>query len=193
MTQPTPTLIVCPTSHMDWDWKETFEQYYKQSSNGVQIILSSAALLFASEPGFYFSVAELGWLQRYLVDQPLTFFVPHNLCLMGGAITSPDNLVCDGEVFVRSYLVGRQWAQSIGLGSKLANVAWLPDDFGHDPELPIILSAMGLNAVAFARVPGAFPNYNKPLDHSASLACSLMSNGVAFNWEASDTSTVFAH
>jgi len=196
MTQPT-SLIVCPTSHMDWDWINSFEEYYKTDINGgdgtvpVQVILDAATSLL-SKSDFYFSVAELGWIQRYLVDQPGAFS-SSNLTLLGGAITSPDNIVCDGEVFVRAYLVGRQWAQSAGLSPVVANVCWVPDDFGHDPELPVILSAMALTAVAFARVPGAFPNFNSPIGGGSSLACTLMSQGVAFNWQASDSSTVFAH
>jgi len=26
------SLIVCPTSHMDWDWNYTFEEYYKNAT-----------------------------------------------------------------------------------------------------------------------------------------------------------------
>ncbi len=205
MAQPN-SLIVCPTSHMDWDWLVSFEEYYKTeffspqvgTQGPVQCILDAACRLLASENSFFFSVAELGWLQRYLVDAGGTLAdapgVAQALCLMGGAITSPDNLVCDGEVFVRAYLVGRQWARSVGLGAAVADVAWLPDDFGHDPELPVILSAMGLSAVGFARVPGSFPLYNAPCDQTEeSVACTLMAQGVAFHWQASDASSVFAH
>ncbi|HEU4836414.1 MAG TPA: hypothetical protein VFS90_18435 [Pyrinomonadaceae bacterium] len=198
MTQPT-SLIVCPTSHMDWDWINSFEEYFKTNVGGgagtgpVQAILDAATTLLLTENGFYFSVAELGWIQRYLVPQQGILFGSLNLSLLGGAITSPDNIVCDGEVYVRTYLVGRRWARSAGLSPVVANVSWMPDDFGHDPELPVILSAMGLVAVAFARVPGAFPNYNAPIGGGSSLACTLMSQGVAFNWQASDNSQVFAH
>lgn len=201
MTQP-KSLIVCPTSHMDWDWISSFEEYYKTSVGGtatgpVQQILDAAVSLFGNEDSFFFSVAELGWVQRYLVDQgdtpPSPSTIPPNFCLMGGAITSPDNIVCDGEVFVRAYLVGRQWARSVGLEASIQNVCWMPDDFGHDPEVPVILSAMGLPTVGFARVPGAFPNFDLPLDKRPSLACELMKEGVAFNWQAGDGSYVFAH
>jgi alpha-mannosidase len=176
---------------MDWDWIDSFEEYYKMNTAGgggdgpgpapVQAILDAATSLFQSESAFYFSVAELGWIQRYLVDQQGGLVSSLKLSLLGGAITSPDNLVCDGEVYVRTYLVGRQWAESAGLGPVIANVSWMPDDFGHDPELPVILSAMGLTAVAFARVPGAFPIFALPIDGGSSLACTLMSQGVAFN------------
>jgi len=200
MTQPT-NLFVCPTSHMDWDWTITFEQYYKLGTGNsgtasVQSILDAAVSLYGSGTDL-FNVAELGWVQRYLVDQGGTLAGSPNLAralrLMGGAVTSPDNIVCGGEVFVRGYLIGRQWAQSMGLWSNIANVSWMPDDFGHDPELPIILSAMGLTAVGFARCPGAFPLFAQPLDKGASLACSLLAEGLAFNWQASDGSMVFAH
>jgi alpha-mannosidase len=184
---------------MDWDWINSFEEYYKTNIGGVagtapvQAILDAATSLLGSESTFCFSVAELGWIQRYFVDQQAGLFDSGNLTLLGGAITSPDNIVCDGEVYVRTYLVGWQWVQSTGLSLAIANVSWMPDDFGHDPELPVILSAMGLAAVAFARVPGAFPNYNSPINGGSSLACTLMSQGVAFNWQASDNSIVFAH
>jgi alpha-mannosidase len=201
MAQP-KSLIVCPTSHMDWDWTISFEEYYKVSTGEtnefpVQQILNAAFTLFGSENDFSFSVAEIGWLQRFLVDSigvlPPAPHLMNALCLMGGAITSPDNIVCDGEVFVRAYLVGRQWVQTVGLEAAISNVSWLPDDFGHDPELPVILSAMGLSAVAFARVPGAFPTYNVPICGQPSMACALMAAGVAFNWQATDGSSVFAH
>ena len=187
---------------MDWDWTISFEEYYKVSSGiknefPVQKILNAAVTLFSSEQEFLFSVAEIGWLQRFLVDPigvlPPASHLMNALCLMGGAITSPDNIVCDGEVFVRAYLVGRQWAQTVGLEAAISNVSWMPDDFGHDPELPVILSAMGLSAVGFARVPGAFPTYNVPICGQPSMACALMAAGVAFNWQASDGSSVFAH
>ena len=64
MAQPT-SLIVCPTSHMDWDWISSFEEYYKKTKSGagtgpVQSILDAAVRLFGSESTFFFSVAELG-------------------------------------------------------------------------------------------------------------------------------------
>jgi hypothetical protein len=34
MAQPT-NLIVCPTSHMDWDWNSSFEEYFKQTTGGA--------------------------------------------------------------------------------------------------------------------------------------------------------------
>lgn len=204
MAQPA-TLIVCPTSHMDWDWNSSFEEYFKQTTGGagtgpVQKVLSHAFKLFTSEPTFRFSLAEVAWLQRYLVHRsgnPPEELVG-KLSFLGGGITSPDNLVCNGEVFVRNYLLGRAWVKSLGLAQALENVSWLPDDFGHDPELPVILSAMSLGAVGFARVPGAFPNYYVRIDPKTSavqpsMACELMASGVAFNWIATDGSSVFAH
>lgn len=62
MAQPA-TLIVSPTSHMDWDWNSSFEEYFKQTTGGagtgpVQKVLSQAFKLFTSKPTFRFSLAK---------------------------------------------------------------------------------------------------------------------------------------
>lgn len=205
----TPTsLIVCPTSHMDWDWIGTFEEYYKigpsdsqfgssATKGAVQHALSNAFTLMTATPPSPFSLAELGWLQRFLIDRagsgPPAAALADQFQLLGGGITSPDDIVCNGEVFVRNYLLGRQWIADLGLSESLVNVCWVPDSFGHDAELPVILQAMGLSAVGFARCPGAFPNFNSPTTGEASMACQLMSQGVVFTWQGSDGSQVRAH
>lgn len=194
-------LVVCPTSHMDWDWNYAFEEYYKTDPSptnsgeaAVQVILETALGLTGQTFGYCYSLAELAWLQRLAADLPRPLSLPGSFAIYGGAITSPDDIVCDGEVFVRTYLVGRRWLADMDLSGHVLDICWVPDDFGHDPQLPATLTAMGLGAVGFARVPGAFPNYETPLDSSTpSLAAQLITGGVAFDWTASDGSSVFAH
>ncbi|MFP2896678.1 hypothetical protein [Corallococcus sp. 4LFB] len=171
MTSKTPFtqgILICPTTHIDWDWVYTFDQYYASNSQAsgssggrdtVQNIFNAAGSLFSRRIGFAFSVTEVGYLQRYARDNPagITAFAEagEDFCLMGGGITSPDNLVCAGELFIRNYLVGRTWAKQVGLGGNLYDSAWLPDDFGHDPQLPVVLNAMGLTTAGLSRVPGS--------------------------------------
>ena len=60
MTVPT-LLFVCPTSHMDWDWTVSFEEYYKTYAGSpdspnpargtVQSILDAAVSLVGSVSG----------------------------------------------------------------------------------------------------------------------------------------------
>lgn len=196
-------LFVCCTSHMDWDWIGTFEDYYSMGlpsssnpHNPVRYTLDQAFQLL-SAGGFQFNLAEIAWLKRWLQDNPDKLAAMaafgKNLCLMGGGITSPDNLVTHGEVFIRNYLVGHQYLQNIGLADQISNVCWIPDDFGQDPELPVVLKAMGLTGAAFWRVPGDEPGGGfSPKPFGTSIYNQLIENGVAFQWTASDGSPLTA-
>src|SRR5262249_46476406 len=150
-------MILSQSSHLDWDWLRTFEDYY---SGQVEAIFTDAVSLMAQSHGgpahYYYSIAELGYLQRFAAQNPQRLDdlrgVGADLRIVGGGITSPGTLLALGESFIRDYLVGKTW-----LDAALAlpvRAAWLPDDFGHDAQLPVALAAMGFDAVGFARVPG---------------------------------------
>ena len=200
-------VVVCPTSHLDWDWNTTFAGYGQvgQPPGGSQYVasvddvLTGAANLLTSDASFCFSLAEIGFLRAFAERNPgslaqLLAVDPERLLLMGGGITSPDNLVCHGEVFVRNYLVGRAWLASVGFSGHVGPVAWLPDDFGHDPQLPIALAAMGLQYLGVSRVPGSpQPFAIQPQDGSPSVAQQLADGGLVFEWVAADGSQVLAH
>ncbi|RYZ44002.1 MAG: hypothetical protein EOO71_01215 [Myxococcaceae bacterium] len=204
----TQGILICPTTHIDWDWVYTFDQYYASNNQAtgsvggrdtVQNIFNAASALFQRKIGFTFSVTEVGFLQRYARDNPsgIAVFAAANdaFCLMGGGITSPDNLVCAGELFIRNYLVGRTWAKQVGLEGNLYDSAWLPDDFGHDPQLPVVLNAMGLTTAGLSRVPGS-PQGSPgaaPIDPvGPSIAAQLNASGVVFQWQAGDGSRITA-
>ncbi len=198
-------LFVCSTSHLDWDWITNFEQYYaiglqQSGENPVRYTFDQMFALLGAKTGFTFSLAEMDYFRRYFVDTGAaaqqTAAAGMSLCLMGGGITSPDNLLSHGEAFIRTYLLGTQWLSSLGLGASRAPVAWLPDDFGHDPQLPIVLAALGLQAVAFSRVPGSYQGTPdaKPIAGGPSLASQLASTlGLVFPWVAADGSQVLAN
>src|SRR5215468_215608 len=163
-------VIISQSSHLDWDWRHTFETYFAGPlvdpflfllPGTVDTILSDAVGLMTQFHGsgvpYYYSVAEMGYLARFVeahpeLVQPL-HAVGQNLRIVGGGITSPDSLLPPGEAFIRDYLVGKQWVDTtLGLPIR---AAWLPDDFGLDAQLPIVLEAMGLGSVGFGRAPGA--------------------------------------
>jgi alpha-mannosidase len=200
-------VLVCPTSHLDWDWLATFAEYVEMAGppppsawvSGASAVLDSVCQVLTAKPAFCFSLAEIGFLRAFLTAMPDRLSVlksagPGRFALLGGGITSPDNLVCHGEVFIRTYLLGRQWLKSVGLEGHVAPVAWLPDDFGHDPQLPVVLEAMGLQWLGLSRVPGSpQPFANQPLDGCPSVAAQLDSEGLVFPWIASDGSQVVTH
>lgn len=217
-TTPDPTagagtLFIVSTSHMDWDWILTSEQYYQLGpnentgdsdlNNSVRHILSRAFDLIENTPNasqqlpYQYNLAEVVWIRRYK-DDPTVTPIPSvdvlqgRFHFLGGGITSPDNLVSNGEAFIRNYLVGRAYVKSIGLGSLLTDVCWIPDDFGHDPQLPIVINAMGMTATSFWRVPGnepTPPSAYTPTNRQTPMSNTLKQNST-FRWQASDGSTI---
>ena len=204
-------VIVSQSSHLDWDWRHTFDEYFQGPLTDpllfirpgtVDAILSDALGLMsashASGAHYYYSVAEMGYLQRFVEAHPDRLdslrAVGADLRIVGGGITSPDSLLPPGEAFIRDYLVGKTWVDAtLGLAIRQA---WVPDDFGHDAQLPIVLEAMGFEGVGFGRVPGVGrPTQSlgfTPPD-PGSIAARLLRHGTDFVWRAADGSTVVAH
>jgi alpha-mannosidase len=203
--------IVSQSSHLDWDWRHTFETYFAGPlmdsflflfPGPVDTILSDATDLMthagAANAHYYYSIAEIGYLARFLAAHPELAgplrAVGHDLRIVGGGITSPDNLLPPGESFIRDYLVGKTWLDG-ALGLPIRQ-AWLPDDFGHDSQLPIVLEAMGLDAVGFGRVPGvdtSLSSLGLAPPAPGSIAEELLRDGLDFTWRADDGSTALAH
>jgi alpha-mannosidase len=199
-------LLLGMDAHMDWDWLNTFQTLVftgnGDAQGSVQDIIQQAWNLMSQNQGatapYLYSVCEMGFLRAALTTNPalLTQFQQDNLAqqlsIEGGGITSPDNLLPHGEAFVRNYLAGWAWEMAtLGLP---AIYAYLPDDFGHDAQLPVMLQAMGLPAVSFSRMPGSWASsQTQPLDGSQSLYQQLMTQGADFVWQASDGSSVLAH
>jgi alpha-mannosidase len=204
-------VIISQSSHLDWDWRHTFETYFAGPlvdpflfllPGPVDTILSDAVGLMSQFHGsgvhYHYSVAEMGYLARFVQAHPELLEPLHavgqDLRIVGGGITSPDNLLPPGEAFIRDYLVGKSWVDAtLGLPIR---AAWLPDDFGHDSQLPIVLQAMGLGSVGFGRVPGVDSSarslgFQPPLP--GSIAETLLHDGLDFRWRAADGSEVLAH
>ena len=118
----TQVIILCSTAHLDWDWLATFDGYYSSdqhfgyTQHAVRdIFTQAAALLDASKnniaqpcldsnqsqlPPYYYSIAEIAYLKKFADDQPVAFQTLQNvgdrLRIVGGGITSPDNLLSHG-------------------------------------------------------------------------------------------------
>jgi alpha-mannosidase len=192
-------LILSQSSHLDWDWLRTFDEYYQRSVDGIFTDALDLLRQYHAAPHHYFySIAEMGFLQRFVTAHP-ELLQPlkdagQDLRIVGGGITSPDNLLPPGEAFIRDYLVGKTWVDAT-LGLPIRQ-AWLPDDFGHDAQLPIVLEAMGFQGVGFARVPGVdtalrFSGHDPPPPQS--MAAQLLQEGIDFVWQARDGSRTLAH
>ena len=188
-------MIFDQSSHLDYDWLVDFLTYYNTGYNGstpVKDIYPQALGLLQGSSSYFYSICEMDYFRQYLTDNPdqVASFqaVVGQLRLAGGGITSPDNLLSHGEAFIRTYLVGRMWLQDTIPALLPIRICWIPDDFGHDPELPATLQALGMTATSFWRVPGGASQAPTP-----SLIDQMYTQGLDFTWQASDQSQVLAH
>jgi alpha-mannosidase len=207
-------LILDSTAHLDWDWllpfplllregqSERAVGYFTPGTTGpAESIFSQASGLIAESPSYHYSICEVGFLRGFAQACPAEFqqlinaaSKNANLRFAGGGITSPDNLLPHGEAIIRNYLIGHAWLAANCPGLPVPLTMWVPDDFGHDPELPVLMQAMGFIAAGFERIPGGnFKDPLNPVEGGNSLAQILTKGIIDFQWSASDGSTANAH
>jgi alpha-mannosidase len=211
-------LILEQSAHCDWDWLVTFEQYYGDPHNGqhqpVRETLREALRYISQgiEAGlpYTYVFCEVAYLQAFMDDpdvaqhdkDQLKQYAGKNFFFASGGITSAENLLVHPEAFIRNYLLGRQWlAATFGAtaaNGAVSNQMWIPDDFGHDAQLPSLLEAMGFTGAGFWRIPAQCGVYNntcpeaKGRPHAPSHYLPKQV-GLDFMWIANDRSAVQAH
>jgi len=205
-------VILEPSSHLDWDWTSTFLDYYNGNNSdhpAVHDTYTDAITVLQKNqknvPPYYYTFCEMSYLRQYLQDpnypnqKEALQGLLDVISISGGGITSAENLVCHGEAFIRNYLLGRKWiADTLNVSPAELSVTqlWIPDDFGHDSQLPIVAQAMGFEGVAFERVP---LDPNAPWGENATLAVNAPASVLPANkeldfiWMASDGSQLQAH
>ncbi|HEV3086805.1 MAG TPA: hypothetical protein VGX96_06220, partial [Candidatus Elarobacter sp.] len=155
-------------------------------------IFSNAAATLAEVTPYFYSICEMGFLRMFCEDgrfaaQAQILKESSRFQIVGGGITSPDNVITHPEAFIRNYLSGWQFVERTFPALPKLH-AWIPDDFGHDSQLPALLSAMGMQSASFQRVPSG-----TPVDGTPSVFKQLQQSGVDFVWTAADGSAVIAH
>jgi alpha-mannosidase len=192
-------MILAQASHMDWDWLATHptllrndppdDSYFVDGRAPATVLFTTAADFMVRSPTYRYSTTEIAFLKGFagLPEFEDTYeklrSVGGRLCVVGGGITSPDNLLPSGEAFIRNYLTGQRWLRESNPDLLPLSQAYLPDDFGHDSQLPVVLEAMGMGGVAFSRLPPAVaPQLTGPTGV-----------GVDFTWLASDGSATLGY
>ena len=124
-------LILSQSSHMDWDWNETFLGYYQSKVGNILTQATNVLSKYRAESQpYYYSVAETGFLQHFWQQNPTLLHSlrqsGHTLHMVGGGITSPDSLLNHGEAFIRNFLIGQGALRNVSLPN-ITNI-WIPDD-----------------------------------------------------------------
>jgi hypothetical protein len=196
----TTVIIFAQNSHLDIDWQKTLPDYYQ---TWVERILLEARQMLDASPRAYYSIAEMAYLEHHLAMHPeeLDPLKKHAargaFRIVGGGMTSPDSNLPETEILIRDYLYGTKYSEDTFHARPYA--AWVPDSFGHSATFPDVLTAMGFESVAMARIDGAPGLFDQFVDENTpplpgSTAESLASMGSAdFVWRGAGGSEIFAH
>lgn len=152
-----------PNAHLDpvwlWDWREGLNE----GLTTVRTILD----LMDEDPELTFIRGEATIYRHLEKTDPATFarIAPHIASgrwdVVGGTEIQPDTNLPATATLLRHFESGsRYFASRFG---KKPNGAWAADSFGHSAGLPEILSASGMDAIAFTR---PFPE-QVPIDSPA--------------------------
>ena len=140
-----PGLIYAlPTSHLDFDWLWTRGETVRKTARTV----SSALRMLESYPSATFSFSQPAQYDLLQTQYPGLFKQVRQRVLegrwepIGAAWVEHDAQLLSGESLVRQIQFGKKyWKEAFGVDS---TVAWLPDSFGFNGNLPQILQKAGV-------------------------------------------------
>ncbi|MDO9341629.1 MAG: glycoside hydrolase family 38 C-terminal domain-containing protein [Bacteroidales bacterium] len=166
------TIHVVGHAHMDMNWLWTYSETMQMCNDNLRQVVA-----FMDEYPDYTMLQSQAAVYNFveMVDPPLMeqvkkYVKEGRLELAGGMWTEGDMNLSSGEAITRSFLLGQRYFQS--RFGKMANIGWLPDNFGHISQMPQILKLAGCDYFYFHRC--------KPYKGT-------------FWWTGTDNSTVLAY
>ena len=166
------TIHVVGHAHMDMNWLWTYSETMQMCNDNLRQVVA-----FMDEYPDYTMLQSQAAVFNFveMVDPPLLeqvkkYVKEGRLELIGGMWTEGDMNLSSGEAITRSFLLGQRYFQS--RFGKMANIGWLPDNFGHISQMPQILKLAECDYFYFHRC--------KPYKGT-------------FWWTGTDNSTVLAY
>jgi alpha-mannosidase len=145
------TIHVVGHAHMDMNWLWTYSETMQMCNDNLR-----QAVAFMEEFPDYTMLQSQAAVYNFveMVDPPLLEKVKKyvregRLELAGGMWTEGDMNLSSGEAIARSFLLGQRYFQS--RFGKMADIGWLPDNFGHISQMPQILKLAGCDYFYFHR------------------------------------------
>ncbi len=145
------TIHVIGHAHMDMNWLWTYSETMQMCNDNLR-----QTVAFMDEfPDFTMLQSQASVYNFVeMVDPPLLeqvkkYIKQGRLELAGGMWTEGDMNLSSGEAITRSFLLGQRYFQS--RFGKMANIGWLPDNFGHISQMPQILKLAGCDYFYFHR------------------------------------------
>lgn len=138
-------VVVVPHTHWDREWYRTFQGYRLRLADAVRRVLD---------------LLESGQLPHFLLDGQTVLLDDHleihpedetrlRAQVLAGRLTIgpwyilPDEFLVSGEALIRNLMFGR--ARMRRFGARGNGVGYLPDQFGHPAQLPLVLRGFGMD------------------------------------------------
>jgi alpha-mannosidase len=145
------TIQVVGHAHMDMNWLWTYSETMQMCNDNLRQVVA-----FMDEFPDFTMVQSQAAVYNFveMVDPPLfeqvkKYVNKGRLELAGGMWTEGDMNMSSGEAISRSFLLGQRYFLS--RFNKMANIGWLPDNFGHISQMPQILKLAGCDYYYFHR------------------------------------------
>ena len=149
--QPKDTIHVVGHAHMDMNWLWTYSETMQMCNDNLRQVVA-----FMDEYPDYTMLQSQASVYNFveMVDPPLLeqvkkYIKAGRLEMAGGMWTEGDMNLSSGEAITRSFLLGQRYFQS--RFGKMANIGWLPDNFGHIAQMPQLLQLAGCDYFYFHR------------------------------------------
>jgi len=170
---------VIAVSHTHWDreWYLSYEEFRYWLVQAMDQLLE----IFEKYPDYRFVLdGQTIPLLDYLAIRPekepkLRELVRAGRLIVGPWYIQPDEFLVSGEALIRNLILGHRIARRFG---GVMKDGYVPDCFGHIPQLPQLLRGFGIETAFLMR--------------GADLACER-AGGAEFLWQSPDGSQVLVH
>jgi alpha-mannosidase len=150
-------VIIFHHTHWDREWYRTFQEFRLRLVQVIDLLIEE--LNKNNLETFYFDGQTIA-LEDYLELRPenekkLKDFIKAKKILIGPWYVLADEFLVSGESLVRNLLIGINQAKSFGCENF---IGYLPDSFGHNSEMPKILSSFNIKNAVVWRGVGVHPS-----------------------------------
>jgi alpha-mannosidase len=139
-------------AHIDaqwlWEWPETLEEFKNTFRQALIFMDEYPGFTFTQSSSMFYQATEYRWPELFKKIQERVKSGQWEL--VGGRITEADNNLISPESHVREFLYGQRYFRERFEGRQ-AVVAWEPDTFGHNAQMPQIVKLGGCRYYYFCR------------------------------------------
>jgi len=152
---------IIPSFHYDVLYLKGYEEYLEISFKNIQ----EALRILRSAPDYTFLIEQVILLQEFWDRFPAErdalkgFAQDGRLAVSPGMYVMPDMNMPSGESFYQQARIGKQWLKE-NLETD-ATVCWIADCWGHNAQLPQILSQCGYEYYVFWRAMNRDEHYDE--------------------------------